>query len=819
MKFKYYFLFFFKFFVFFQNPYRIINCHFDELIKHRRQKNIDTNYIPENIYNNNLKDGRDDILVAIARFIEKNTNTIKGGMSPYFFSCLFSIILEKYGNYESYLGMAAFSGKGLSDLGLQEECLRNNYIYYLLTYDYINGSFVTFNEQNKAFLFFQQNTFYTGICLTRGCNRYLNFLFNETLDDIFYEYLKKNLSIENAKVYDIGKVDNASRPINPYATYDEDGKYNPEKTKNEENKYNEYNILQTIVFIILSIQFIISLIIHIFYKPYMKAKELRNEIEDGDSSIEQEEENNESSQIFGNEKEEKEKEQIRSTGGIAEFLYNYFSMFNNIKILLKKKSQYYNDNNLEIICFFRIVCMLLITFINNFEVLIKIPSKDFFDEKFYRRYTFFILKFASFSVDVWICLDGFESMYKLINYYKKYIFSKNKTTMSFKELLIFYLYSFYKVIAFFIFFLIVNYYNKYFIYAKSDMTLFEYYSNHIYNDSLENKQFKFLIPGYIFYYTYYKKSSIYDESIISKFSLLIINEFHVYTIFLLIFYISNLLKSKLFDYILLVLNVLVYLANYWICRFKPNEKTYYTYKLVLDNFLTSQYPHILFNYFFFGAMAGLTCFYFKDSLSNNSFSNDNENSPFRFCYHSIKFFDYLIQNGRIFWIILALILQVVLSFSFNFLVTHNDTILMSFNTWEKIVSCYESGLFVLLFCFIIILIYFIKDENKSKNYSSFFFLIERINFSFLICINLILYSYYCFFYFQLKLNYQNLWIVTFGLFFIVCFENLILTLAFVFLFKMINKKIIRHFLAPEEKNERFTKKGELLERSTASELK
>ena len=816
MKFKINFLFFFQFFLFFQNPYRIINCYIDEIIKYGRENPIDIHNILQNINNNQLKDGIDDIAVDIFRFVEQNTNIIKAGMSPDFFDCFHSIVAEKTGDFMNYLAMAAFSGKGISDLGLEEECLRNNYIYYLLTFDYINGSYVTFSDQNKAFLFFQQNTFFTGLCLTRNCNKILNFLFNETLNDIFYDYLKANLSIQNAKIYDIGKIDNSSSN-NPYATYDEDGKYNPEKTENEENKYDAYNILQAIVFTILSIQIFISLIIHLFYKPYMKAKELKSEIDDEDSSIEPEEENNEPKQIFGGEKESKEKEE-KCTGGVAEFLYNYFSTFNNIKILLKKKTQYYNGNNLEIVSFFRIICMLLITFINNFEVLIKIPSKDFFEEEFYTRYTFYVLKFSSFAVDVWICLDGFESMYKLMNYYKKYVFLKNKSSMSFKEILKFYFYSFYKLIAFLIFFLIVNYFNKYFIYAKTDKTLFQYYSNHIYNDSLDNEEFKFLIPGYIFYYTYYKRSSIYEESIISKFSLLIINEFQVYTIFILIFFISNVLKSKLFDYLILAVNVLLYLSNYWICRFKSNEHTYYSYKLVLDNFLTVRYPHILFNYFFFGAMASLICFYFKDSLSNNSFSNDNENAPFRFCYHSIKFFDYLIQNGRIFWIILALVFKIIISFSFYFLVKNNDnSILMPFNSWKKIVFCYETGLFILLFCFIIILIYFIKEENKPKNYSSIFLLIERTSFSFINCINLMLYSYYCFFNFQLKLNYQNLWIITFGLFIIVCVENLVLTLFFVFLFKMINKKIIRYFLTSDEKIDRFSKAGQLMERYTTSE--
>ena len=791
-----------------------------DIIKQAIINNTDFKDVLDQMENLEFKDNIDDIIVILMKFVEEHTNILNKGMSPHLMRCLNSLREEKTGQLDNYLGLVAFSGKGISDLGLEEECLKNDFVYYLLTYEYINGSYVTFSDQKNAFLFFQQNTFFTGICFSQECNKILNFMFNETINKIFYVYLLENLNILNAKIYDIGKVYNESSHISPYDTYEEDGKFNLDKTNNEKHKYNIFKTLLYIFIIILLVQFFVSLIMYIFYKPYIKAKELKSEIDDDESSCEPEEEN-ENKPIFNIDNENKEKEEKKNSSEVIAFLFNYISMFNNIKILLKKKNQYYNSNNLEIMSFLRIFCMILITFINNFEVLIKIPSKDFFYEGFYRRYTFFMLKFTSFGVDMWICLDGFETMYKLINYYKKYTFNKGKVTMTFRKLIKFYLYSFYKLISFFIFFFIVNYFSKYFIYMKSDRTLFEYYSNHIYNDNLDNKQlFLFLIPGYSFYYSYYLKVSIFENSVISKFSLILINEFQIYTIFLIIFYISNLLKSKIFDYIILITNFILYLLNYWIVQFKPEEKTYYSYKLVLDNFLTTRYPHIIFNYFYLGAIAGLTCYYFKDSFSKNSLSNDNEKVPFRFCFYFLKFFDYLIQNGRLFWIILVLVLQIFICFSFNLIIKTNDnSIYIPFHSQHKFVLCYETGLFILLFSILIVFLFLIRNENenKVKNNSSLFILIDRINFSFFNCINLILYSYYCIFDFQLKLNYQNLWIITFGLFIFVCFENLILTLAFVFLFKMINKKIIKYFLPLEENSLRISKAEELFDKNRYSQ--
>ena len=163
-------------------------------------------------------------------------------------------------------------------------------------------------------------------------------------------------------------------------------------------------------------------------------------------------------------------------------------------------------------------------------------------------------------------------------------------------------------------------------------------------------------------------------------------------------------------------------------------------------------------------------------------------------------------------------MQIIICFSFNIIIKLNDnSIYIPFNNGQKIILCYETGIFILLFCFLLIFFNFKvnENENKSENHSSLLILIERTNFSFLITINLLLYSYYCIFNFQLKLNYQNLWIITFGLFFVVCFENLIFTLAFVFLFKITNKKIIRYLLPSEVK--RISIPSELLNRSRETE--
>ena len=64
-----------------------------------------------------------------------------------------------------------------------------------------------------------------------------------------------------------------------------------------------------------------------------------------------------------------------------------------------------------------------------------------------------------------------------------------------------------------------------------------------------------------------------------------------------------------------------------------------------------------------------------------------------------------------------------------------------------------------------------------------------------------MYTFYCFFNFQVKYNIQNQFNVAFGLFFVVCFLNIILTFAFVLQLKVVNKNIIKMYLSDDDRIE------------------
>ena len=176
--------------------------------------------------------------------------------------------------------------------------------------------------------------------------------------------------------------------------------------------------------------------------------------------------------------------------------------------------------------------------------------------------------------------------------------------------------------------------------------------------------------------------------------------------------------------------------------------------------------------------------------------NEPDKCPFNFCLKIIVLFDYLVQKGRKIWIVLSFIIQFMICSAFTIIINlkKNSKFPLEFETTLKAFYYYESGLFILLFCFNIIL--FFANDNNSKNYDNYNILnlFYQINFSYVNTIYLLMYSYYCFFGFQLKLTYQNLWLITLGLFVFFSIENLIITIIFIMPFKFLFKTLLDNYL-------------------------
>lgn len=710
-------------------------------------------------------------------------------------------LLNKTNNIYNYLYLFSYSGKELSDLGLQSDCVNSGFSYYLLSFNYKKSS------KQKIYEFLEQDKFYIGICLFNECELLINNIFNN--NNITFNRSITNVAImkiDNNKKCDENIPEEECISL-PYYSLNKTGFFSKELTEKEKSKYTQFYILFIITIIILSIEITLSLLLYCGYNLYINSKILSKELNienenENDNNEEEDEEGVEGQIIFANNPSQKEKKETCSSK-LLKILYKYFSLFTNVIILIIKKTKYFNNNNMGTITQLRIFSLILITFSTNFEILTKISSQVFINDSFYKEIYFAFLKFASFGLDIYICLEGFEVMYKLMNFYKINYYNKGNRTITLVGIIKFYLYSLYKIFGYIILFFIVNYFNRYYIYIHNDGVLYSYYSNQL--NTNKYNIFQIFNPKYTFFSYFYNddKENIADiDQFIynAKMSLFFVNEFYFFSLFIIIFYIGNKIKSKIYDYSILLFMLISYFITYFICTYSDtyDDNKYYTYKNITRNILLIKYPHISFNHYLIGAFTGLICFYLKDGNSDNSIINDKD-CPFVFCSNILEVFDCLIQKLRLVSIYFGLFVLILISLTYTILVYlngikyQNENILLEFTVPLKIIYYYESGIFIFTFCFVTILFYSYENESKIIGNYNIMNLINRISFSYINTIYLLTYSYYCLYSFNLKLSYQNLWFVTIGIIVFFCFENLVLTIAFVVPFKIIFKTLLDKF--------------------------
>ena len=755
-----------------------------------------------NAENNN--NDREDIVVGLRNFLEKFTNISIDNNT--FNNCAYKLF-NKTNNIFNYLYLFSYSGKEFSDLGLQSDCINNRFSYYLLSFDYN----ISLKDNNKIYEFLEQNKFYIGLCIMNECDNLIKNLSNGN-PNFINNYLYNPTIVKIKDKEDMFFSSEEEYISKPYYSLNENGKCDETLTEKEKIKYRIFIILFIIIIVILGIEILLSIIINCGYNMYNSnsSKELSKELNIENENDNDEERDNYSEggidghNIFTNNPSSQKEKKENFIQKLIKILYKYISILTNIIILTIRKSKYFNNKNMATLTQLRILSLLLITFSTNFDVLIKMTSKAFYDDSFYKEIYFIFLKFASFGLDIYITLDGFEVMYKLMNYYKKNYYDKGNNTITFLGILKFYLYSLYKIFSYIIIFLIVNYFNRYYIYmhiGHNGEALYSYYSNNIIN---KNNIFQILNPKYTFLSYFFPGDKNNDDLIFnSKMSMLFLNEFYIFTLFIFIFYIGNILKSKIYDYILLAYMFITYLLSYFICLYSNNYNVsgteLYTYNKITRNILLIKYPHILFNHYLMGAFTGLVCFYLKDSTSNNPISNDKDKCPFSYCLHILGMFDFLIQKLKKVFLFLAFLILIMICCTFTLLLylntkNNNDKLSLDFILSLKIIYYYESGLFIFIFCFITILFFANENESKKIRKYNILNLINRISFSYINTIYLMAYSYFCLFVFQFKLTYQNIFLYTLGLFVFFCIENLILTITFVLPFKIIFKSLLDKYI-------------------------
>ena len=557
-------------------------------------------------------------------------------------------------------------------------------------------------------------------------------------------------------------------------------------------------------------------------------------------------------------------------------IIKYIDLFDNIKILYKMSNKYYNSCIIKKIYFLKFVAMFMAIVFKVMVNQIQKPSKNFLVYKFYQNFSFFIIKLSVFSSVFWIVLDAVTAGFKLMSYIKKKIVNTDDKNLKFVTLLQFLLLLISKIFLFIICFFVLHIHSKQLTYSlinDNHLGPFIVYDNINYNYTYtaryanDNflKGFKFLLPIWLNYLDYFKDIDLnknknitmngsddinpnsapnytyyeFDRTgfkipspFLSNTELFINIYFNELVLFLLMFiitYISYKIRNKIFDYIILAINIFLYIipifnwTKYHFCKsenifengvYKEQKCDTYNINFVLGQNFSEKYTHYFINFYYFGFIIGVMIFYYNENvyskyncinIINNSrnasqssgFDSNSNNKllkelSFSFCNDFIMAINRLKFwiKRTIFWI--CFIVIVLLSFSFYIIqslhlkVNDNRRIInekmkeMYIPSLEKgyikFIFLYEKnicGFFFFIFLLMII-VYPSKTNIIKFSQLNIFILFDRINFSFFCSYSFFVSAAFCVFYVEFKITLINMLLNSLGFFIILILFNTLL---------------------------------------------
>ncbi|MCQ2818831.1 MAG: hypothetical protein MJ252_16320, partial [archaeon] len=470
------------------------------------------------------------------------------------------------------------SGKGPSELGLINGCIKDNHRYNLLLYSISPNNNEGEEKKKKILKFLNQNDYYIGICITEKCTSFLEEFLNKTENKPFYEYMEKEYGISNISIYRVDSFEN-----NKYSI----------KEKNEEKssgiRISRYITL--ITFFLISLQIVLSFITPFFFTEIQSKKmddELKRESFDVDKDrisnlnigpynrtpkkdnkpfkrvLQDDASSDIDNLIFkqynkssGDSDTKKHRSKLNK---FIHILFKYYSFFPNIQILSMKKNRFYNEEGLYVTCIIKVILIFLLSLSETFKIALYLHPLDLSDEVLIGNIKFFLVKFSNFALVGYLNLDGFLLGYKLMNFLKKKQFERGKNNVSYMNFIHFFFLSLNRLAMFFFFLLCFNTFGLKAVFSQKSV-LIQFFHEKIFSKYNQYKIFKVLIPFYSFYITYTDEiDNIFLSQ--SRYLVLLINEFYSYIIIMIIIYLTYKIKSKIFEIIIFSLSVLSIITAY-----------------------------------------------------------------------------------------------------------------------------------------------------------------------------------------------------------------------------------------------------------------
>ncbi len=534
-------------------------------------------------------------------------------------------------------------------------------------------------------------------------------------------------------------------------------------------------------------------------------------------------------------------------------LLKIMDFFDNVNILSLLSNKYYNSIQIKRFYLIRFVLMIMSIVYQLVYSQMDLPYRNFVKYDFYTSVGFIFIKLCINASTFWITLDAVIIGYKIMAFMKKEITLSKNGSLKFFSFFKFLLLVIPKFLVFFFAFVYLHIFSSKLTFHLCEKN--KVYSSFLYyNDTIQQRTFsirqtennfrnilKNFVPfklNYIdFFKTVEKQKDIkltscrnnsnsdntnnddctnrYTDSFTfdatgyelpspfltntELFVNVYLNEFYLTVLMLFISYFSYLLHNKIFDYIILIINIILYylplLDLNKHAEIKKGEILNYTLRYVLGQNYTEKYTHYFINFFYFGFLIGVMKFYYDEHLFYYNQKKRNFQKiklPFEFCEKIIMGINKIKFIYKRLIMIFIIIILLLFSSSF-FLIQafgnkeNNDYVL------EKIIDennninykiyylfLYEKNLCgIFFFIFLMIFIVYPKKTNIIKLAErKGFIIIERISFCFYCSFSYLIYAQFCVFIITLQLSYMNLFLNTLGMFLIIVTFSLFNTAVF-----------------------------------------
>jgi hypothetical protein len=656
-------------------------------------------------------------------------------------------------NYNLTLELLQNTGFEYNKLGDELECLDNNWTYLFFEFEE-SKQINSYGRKLAKFLGLKKS--YRGICLMNDCNDLISYFTEKYILNKYFPKLTNSINIKlfgKNSLYFKDLIENYQNNLCLNIS--------SKMTLNQIlicQKYIDYNTLKIVIMFLIIyciIRVFITFYFHsIGYIDYEKCIGSIIQFQDNDNLTDSSVKNEENGNNY-----------LIENKDISEtkyyYLYKGLAITTSIKYITSSKESKIIDQLLG----FKVLILFFIIIYENSYTFFYIPNIGLSVYSFLTGYSFFVIKFISYSYDFYKIICGAIIGYVFMDYFKNH----KQSNISGINIIKFYLQSLSYIISFIILHIVQSYFPMIMGLYYFPSVQYEYFINEIFKKRCYKKPLEFFNPLTFeenpdcYKAAYFCFSELYCFLLVTTFSFILIK-----------------LEKKILDLLIFFIYIIIYVLLYLYNNDKSGD--YNSLSKIYGNINMIRKPHLFFLLYFLGFNFGIMYFYHNHLayIYNNYLSKDKPvYMPFQYNYSFVKF---ITQKHKYYRRIFGIIISIcIILFSFNYTFirsyysqTNDITFSIQENNFINFIYCYEGIISGILFLFLLMIILICSTSPIWKIFSNKIILsLNKISFIIFNSCSIITTISYCTGYINPYFDLKNILLTSFSNFILITIFSVI----------------------------------------------